>query len=167
MPRGSGCKRTVSLKPALKNYQDPISKNKSVGDVAKLVELLPSMYKVLRSYFSLSHFYNGILSHHLHFHTFHIEYGNFSEITFQEKEQGQGSNYNKLSVCWQQPTHLLSQYNTATLHLIEILAKSDRCSALIVNLKYILMSFKWLELLSAELLCRDRGQSLQGNGFCI
>jgi hypothetical protein len=53
------------------------------------------------------------------------------------------------------------------LHLIEILAKSDRCSALIVNLKYILMSFKWLELLSAELLCRDRGQSLQGNGFCI
>jgi hypothetical protein len=29
--------------------------------------------------------------------------------------------------------------------LIEILAKSDRCSLLTVNLKYVLMSFKWLE----------------------
>lgn len=40
--------------------------------------------------------------------------------------------------------------NRATSHLIEILAKSDRCFQLIVNLKYVLMSFKWLELPSAD-----------------
>ena len=58
----------------------------------------------------------------------------------------------KLSLCWQQPTHLLSQCSqvTAISHLIEILAKSDRCSLLIVNLKYVLMCFKWLELPSAD-----------------
>lgn len=50
----------------------------------------------------------------------------------------------------------------ATSQLIEILAKSDRCFQLIVNLKYVLMSFKWLELPSADATVTDTVKRISG-----
>lgn len=115
-------------------------------------QMLPdAQYSKLKSYSVLFHLSFQIQQ--INFNARHVDYEPLRESTFQIQEKNQASNQNPTFLALTAAKSFIKsmyQSNKATSHLIEILAKSDRCFQLIVNLKYVLMSFKWLELPSAD-----------------
>lgn len=74
---------------------------------------------------------------------------------FRKKEKGQDSNYKEIflvSIVVNLFIKLMQLSYIVILYLIEILVKFDRCFLFIVNFKYVLMSFKWLEFFFVDVI---------------
>lgn len=84
-------------------------------------------------------------------------------ISFTGKKQGSKWNpiYHALTAA-KEFIKSLQQGSTAASHLFDILAKSDRCFQLVVNLKYVLMSFKWSELPAADVTVTETMKKVSG-----